>query len=184
MKKILPEKRALFLDRDGVIIKYIPYLSKPEQIKIPDGAGIALKEWQNKGYKLIIFTNQSGIARGYFTINEVEKIHEKMFEEYAKFGVIFDAILICPHQPKDNCICRKPSPYLLIEYAKKHNINIQKSFFIGDAPSDLECAINAGCKPILLLTGRGKETAQNLSTYPLKIPIFDNLKKTITIISN
>lgn len=179
---MLTEKKGLFLDRDGVIIKYIPYLSKPEQVEIPDDGGIALKKWQEAGYILTIFTNQSGVGRGYFTMEDVVAIHNKIFEKYADFGVYFEDVLICPHQPLDNCICRKPSPHLLKEYAQKKNINLAESFFIGDAPSDLECAINSGCKPILLLTGRGKETAKNLSKYQAKISMFDNLKDTLCLL--
>lgn len=176
------KKKALFLDRDGVIIKYVPYLSKPEQVEIPENAGFALKKWQDAGYVLTIFTNQSGVARGYFTINDVQKIHKKILAEYAQFGVNFQEILICPHQPSDNCICRKPSPYLLKKYVQENNINLKKSFFFGDAPSDIECAINAGCQPVLLLTGRGKETVFNLDKYNLRIPVFNNLKNTVSLL--
>jgi D-glycero-D-manno-heptose 1,7-bisphosphate phosphatase len=179
---MLEGKKALLLDRDGVIIEYIPYLSKPEQVKIPEDAGIALKKWQDAGYILTIFTNQSGVGRGYFTMNDVEAVHQRIFAEYAQFGVHFQKVLICPHQPQDNCDCRKPSPYLLKEYAQQSHINLAESFFIGDAPSDLECAIGSGCQPILLLTGRGKETVQNLSNYKVKITVFNNLKNTISLL--
>ena len=175
-------QKALFLDRDGVIIDYIPYLSKPEQVSIPTGAGIGLKKWQDAGYQLIIFTNQSGVARGYFTMGDVQAVHNRIFREYAEFGVQFQDVLICPHQPADNCQCRKPSCYLLLECAQKYHIDISKSFFIGDAPSDIECAIKAGCQPVLLLTGRGKSTLENLSQYPTYIPVFLTLIDTIKLI--
>jgi D-glycero-D-manno-heptose 1,7-bisphosphate phosphatase len=175
-------QKALFLDRDGVIIDYIPYLSKPEQVNIPRGAGIALKRWQDAGYQLIIFTNQSGIGRGYFTIEDVQAVHNRIFREYAQFGVTFKNVLICPHQPVDNCQCRKPSPYLLLEYAQKYHIDISQSFFIGDAPSDIECAIRAGCQPVLLLTGRGKNTLENLSQYHTYIPVFKTIIDTTKLI--
>lgn len=177
------EQKALFLDRDGVIIDYIPYLSKPEQIRIPDNAGMALKKWQDAGYILIIFTNQSGIARGYFTMDEVNAIHQHIYDQYAQFGVNFQDLLICPHQPKDNCKCRKPSPNLLLKCVQKYNINIAKSFFIGDAPSDIECAINSGCQPVLLLTGRGQETAKKINRYNVNIHIFKNLEDTLLLLN-
>jgi D-glycero-D-manno-heptose 1,7-bisphosphate phosphatase len=176
--------KALFLDRDGVVIDYIPYLSKPEQVRVPEGAGIALKYWQNAGYQLVIFTNQSGVGRGYFTMQDVQTVHERIFQEYAQFGVKFTDVLICPHQPKDNCSCRKPSPSLLLKYGVDNKINLSQSYFIGDAPSDLECAINAHCQPILLLTGRGKETIKSLSKYQVNIPVFDTLKDTLKIIND
>ncbi|MCJ8278800.1 MAG: HAD family hydrolase [Rivularia sp. ALOHA_DT_140] len=175
--------KALFLDRDGVLINYIPYLSKPEQVEIPKGAGQALKQWQDAGYLLIIFTNQSGVGRGYFSIDDVEAVHRKVFQEYQKFGVSFQDVLICPHHPSENCKCRKPSPYLLLEACKKYDINVSQSFFIGDAPSDFECAINSGCQPILLLTGRGKSTVKQIEKYPVKIQFFHELHETIQLIT-
>ena len=176
--------KALFLDRDGVVIEYIPYLSKPEQVKIPDGAIEGLKLWQNEGYRLVIVTNQSGISRGYFTYDDVRAIHEKILEEYGKFGITFEDILICPHQPSDNCYCRKPSPYLLETYSQHHHLDLARSYFIGDAPSDIECAINAQCQPVLVLTGRGEETLQHLSKYSIPIPIFQSLGDTVKLINN
>ena len=176
--------KTLFLDRDGVVIEYIPYLSRPEQVKIPDGAKEALKYWQDNGYKLVIVTNQSGISRGYFTYNEVITIHDRILKEYAQGGVKFEEILICPHQPSDNCQCRKPSPYLLLHYSQKQNVDLSRSYFMGDAPSDIECAINAQCQPVLLLTGRGEETKSKLSQYPYSIPIFATLADTISLVRN
>ncbi|NES85215.1 MAG: HAD family hydrolase [Moorea sp. SIO2B7] len=174
-------KKALFLDRDGVLINYIPYLSKPEQVNITPGAGEALKKWQDEGYLLIIITNQSGIGRGYFSLSDVEAIHARIRKEYEQFGVSFQDILICPHHPSDGCKCRKPSPHLLQEASKKHLLEISESFFIGDAPSDIDCAIKANCNPVLVLTGRGEATAKQLDK---PIPIFDSLKDTVDLIDN
>ncbi|WP_330204800.1 HAD family hydrolase [Cyanobacterium sp. Dongsha4] len=174
--------KALFLDRDGVVIEYIPYLSKPEQVKIPENAPFALQQWQNQGYRLVIVTNQSGISRGYFTLEEVRAIHEQLMAEYASFDVYFTDILICPHQPSDNCLCRKPSPFLIKTYAENNGIDLSQSYFIGDAPSDIECAINAKCQPVLLLTGRGRETLTHLSQYSLSIPVFEQMKDTISLL--
>ncbi|HAG80752.1 MAG TPA: HAD family hydrolase [Cyanobacteria bacterium UBA12227] len=176
-------KPALFLDRDGVVIDYIPYLSKPEQIKIPDGAGEALKQWQDAGYRLILITNQSGVERGYFTLNELEAVHRRIINEYQKFGVDFHDILTCPHHPSKGCQCRKPSPYLILEASKKYRISIYQSFLIGDSASDLECAIRSGCQPVLLLTGRGKYTVQQIDNYPVKIPVYNKLSQTVELLS-
>ncbi len=174
--------KALLLDRDGVIINYIPYLSKPEQVRLPTGAGLALKKWQDAGYLLISITNQSGIGRGYFTWDDLEAIHTRIRHEYQEFGVNFCDILICPHHPAQACLCRKPSPYLLLEAAKKYNLSLAQSFFIGDAPSDLECAIQAGCQPVLVLTGRGRSTVQDIEQYPVTIPVYNDLSETVELI--
>lgn len=177
-------KKALFLDRDGVTIDYIPYLSRSEQVSLPQGAGKALKQWQNEGYQLVIVTNQSGISRGYFSLEDVKGIHQCIIEKYRHFGVEFADILMCPHQPSDNCDCRKPLPSLILNYSKKYNIDLSQSLFIGDAPSDIECAFNAGCQPVLLLTGRGKETREKLSKNEMSVPIFKNLWDTLQLISS
>lgn len=176
--------KALFLDRDGVIIDYIPYLSQPEQVKIPQSAGSTLKQWQDAGYLLILYTNQSGVGRGYFSLEDVEAVHRRVFHEYQKFGVFFHDVLLCPHHPSENCQCRKPSPYLLLEASRKYDIDIAQSFFIGDAPSDLECAIKAGCQPVLLLTGRGKSTVKQIDKYSTKIAVFNQLYETLELIKN
>ncbi len=176
--------KALFLDRDGVIIEYVPYLHHPNQVKIPQGAGQSLKSWQDAGYLLIVITNQSGVGRGYFTIKDVEAVHRKMCQEYERFGVYFHDILVCPHHPSDNCQCRKPSPYMLLQAAEKHLVEVSQSFFIGDALSDMECGIQAGCNSVLLLTGLGKKTAQNLANYHTPIPIFKGLPETLELLKS
>ena len=174
--------KALFLDRDGVIINYIPYLNKPEQVEIPEGAGQALRQWQDAGYLLIIVTNQSGIGRGYFSLDDVAAVHVQVFTEYQKFGVSFHDVLICPHHPDEGCKCRKPSPYFLLEAAKKYNLDLVQSYFIGDAPSDLDCAIQAGCHPVLLLTGRGASTVEQIEKYSIEVTVFQQIDETIQLI--
>jgi len=176
--------KALFLDRDGVLIEYVPYLSHPHQVKISPGAPEALKKWQEAGYLLIVITNQSGVRRGYFTMRDVEAVHKYLCQEYERFGVKFQDILICPHHPSDHCKCRKPSPYLVLEAAQRHLIEVSQSFLMGDAASDLECAIRAGCQPVLILTGRGQSTAQMLTNYPTQIPIFSKLMETVELLQS
>lgn len=181
---IIKPNKALFLDRDGVLIEYIPYLSHPDQVKLPVDAGTIFKQWQDSGYLLIVITNQSGIARGYFTINDVAAVHAKMCQEYEKVGVYFQDIFICPHQPSDNCKCRKPSPDMLLQASKKHSIELSQSYFIGDAISDVECAINAGCNSIFLLTSRTLADAINLSHRQSSIHIINELRETMKLIQD
>jgi D-glycero-D-manno-heptose 1,7-bisphosphate phosphatase len=177
-------KKALFLDRDGVVINYIPYLSSPEQVQIPEGAGKALQYWKNRDYLLILITNQSGVGRGRFTLEDVELVHERVRQIYQPFGVEFDDIFLCPHHPDDNCQCRKPSGEMLIKAAEKHGISLADSFFLGDAPSDLEAAIAAGCQPVLVLTGRGQTTLKEIAQYPVEILVFDQIADTVTLINH
>lgn len=182
--QIQPLKKALFLDRDGVVINYIPYLSKAEQVAIPIGAGLALKQWQNAGYLLILITNQSGVGRGRFSLEDVESVHQRVRQEYQNFGVKFDDIFICHHHPDANCKCRKPSGQMLLMAAEKYQISLEDSFFLGDAPSDLEAAIAAGCQPLLVLTGRGQTTFETIEKYPIKISVFKQVADTVTLIKN
>jgi D-glycero-D-manno-heptose 1,7-bisphosphate phosphatase len=177
-------RKALFLDRDGVTINYIPYLSQPEQVEIPPGAGLALKQWQDEGYLLILVTNQSGVGRGRFTLADVEAVHQRVRQIYQPFGVEFDDIFLCHHHPDANCECRKPSGQMLLTAATKHQISLADSFFLGDAPSDLEAAIAAGCQPLLVLTGRGQTTLEQIEQYPVKIPVFNQVADTVTLIKN
>jgi D-glycero-D-manno-heptose 1,7-bisphosphate phosphatase len=174
--------KALFLDRDGVILEYIPYLSRVEQVKIPPQAGRALKQWQEAGYLLIIITNQAGVGRGYFSLEDVEAVHQALRQEYAQWGVNFTDIFLCPHHPESGCDCRKPSPKMIVEAAQKYQIALEQSFFIGDAPSDLECAINSGCQPVLVLTGRGQTTQEQIPQYTVKIPVYGELHETVELI--
>ncbi len=174
--------KALFLDRDGVIINYIPYLGKPEQVELPQGAPQALGHWQEAGYLLIVITNQAGIGRGYFNYKDVEKVHEKIEEEYGKQGVEFTDIFLCPHHPDEDCDCRKPSPQMLLDAAEQYDISLKDSYFIGDAPSDIYAAILAGCQPVLVLTGRGQETLEQLDKFAQPVPVFANLGETVGLL--
>ena len=175
-------QKALFLDRDGVVIDYIPYLGKPEQVRLPSGAGVALKQWQDAGYLLIVITNQSGVGYGYFSLADVAAVHQCLIEEYEQYGVKFTEIMVCPHHPQAACDCRKPSPEMLLSAAQKHQIALDQSYFLGDALSDLDCALNAGCHPLLVLTGLGKETQEKLDRFPVKIPCFEQLAHTVILL--
>lgn len=181
-------RKALFLDRDGVIVNYIPYLSNPAQVKLPAGAGEALLRWREIGYLLIIITNQAGIGRGYFNHKDFQAVHDKIETEYGKYGVEFTDTFFCPHHPEEDCDCRKPSPQMLLTAAEQYDISLQDSYFIGDAPSDISAAILAGCQPVLVLTGRGKETLEQLDQFVDKlgqpIPVFANLGETVGLLDS
>jgi D-glycero-D-manno-heptose 1,7-bisphosphate phosphatase len=97
--------------------------------------------------------------------------------------VHFHDLAICPHHPDEGCLCRKPSPYLLLAAAHQYGIDLAGSLFIGDAASDLECALEAGCQPVLLLTGRGKVTLGEIEKYPVEIPVYGQLKETVELLS-
>jgi len=144
-------KRAVFLDRDGTMAKDVHYCRRPEDFRLFPNTAKAIKLLSEHGFKVIVITNQSGIARGYFTEEALAQIHEKMKTELAKEGAWIDGIYYCPHHPDDNCNCRKPKPKLVLQAAKEHDIDLKHSFVVGDLSLDIDMGKAVGCKTILLL---------------------------------
>jgi len=147
--------RAIFLDRDGVINKDLGYVHKIEEFIFLPGVFEALRHFQNLGYLLIIVTNQSGIGRGYYTKEQFLSLSEWMVEEFLKEGIKITDIFFCPHRPDEGCKCRKPEPGMILEAAKKYNIDLENSWMIGDKRSDIEAGKQAGVKNTLLLKSQG-----------------------------
>ena len=150
------KQKAIFLDRDGTINKMVGFVTKPEQFELIEGVSEAIKAINKSGYLAIVVTNQPVIARGDCTFEELETIHDKMETELGKAGAFVDAIYICPHHTdkgfkgerpeyKCNCDCRKPKPGLLLQAAKDFNIDLSKSYMVGDSQRDVEAGENAGC---------------------------------------
>jgi histidinol-phosphate phosphatase family protein len=137
--------RAVFIDRDGTIARDVPYCSRPEDFELLPGAAEGIRTLNQHGFKVIVVTNQSGIARGYFTEEMLTQIHQKMLRELAKHGAHIDAIYYCPHHPDDGCDCRKPRPKLVLQAAEELNIDLSQSYIIGDSEMDIELAKQAGC---------------------------------------
>jgi len=143
-------KKAVFLDRDGTINRDVNYCRRIEDFDILPGVPEAIKLLNAQGFKVIVITNQSGIARGFFTKDTLSTIHHHMKEELVKYGAVIDGIYYCPHHPDDNCDCRKPLPKLILQAAADHGISIGLSYMIGDDPKDIEAGINAGCRTVWL----------------------------------
>ncbi len=151
--------RAVFIDRDGTIAKDVPYCSHPEDFKLLPTVGEGIKLLNNIGIKVVVITNQSGIARGYFTEETLQEIHKKMKSDLAFFEAHIDAIYYCPHHPDEHCQCRKPNIGMLKMAARDMEIDLSRSFFIGDRVLDMEAANKAKCKAILVPS---EETEKNL----------------------
>lgn len=153
---------AIFLDRDGTINEDPGYISDPDKLELIPGAGEALSLLQKIGYLLIVISNQSGIARGLMTAQDVDKVNERLNSLLKKYDVKIDEFYYCPAHPdfstKEECECRKPSIKLLNEAVKKFDIDLKKSYFVGDLVSDIQCGKNAGIKTILVRTGKGVES--------------------------
>jgi D-glycero-D-manno-heptose 1,7-bisphosphate phosphatase len=147
----------IILDRDGVInYDSEAYIKSPDEwIPIPHSLK-AIADLNRAGFKVIVATNQSGVARGYYDLETLDKIHHKFKIALASEGGEIQDIFFCPHHPDEGCLCRKPKPGMLQDIQKKYALNLAKTFFIGDSFSDVQAAQAAGCKPLLVLTGKGQ----------------------------
>lgn len=143
--------RALFLDRDGTLVHRKDYPRVPQDLILFDGIGPALKQFQDAGWKLVVITNQGGLALGYFTAIDLLMMHEYLAQSLARLGVQLDKIYDCTHHPRSRmpslqtCDCRKPKPGMLLQAAKELQIDLSQSWMIGDMASDIEAGISAGC---------------------------------------
>ena len=150
--------RAVFLDRDGTIIEDKDYLSDPEQVVILPGAASALSRLQDAGFKLFIVSNQSGIGRGYYTMEDMHRVNARLLEELGRHGVHIEKNYFAPEAPEQPSRGRKPSPQFLFDARDEFGIDLSESYMIGDKLTDLECGWNAGVKKsILVRTGYGAE---------------------------
>lgn len=177
--------KAIFLDRDGTILEEIPsdsetcgYVTRIDDVRLIKGSADAIADIRQLGYKIIIVTNQSAIARGLITESELDSINSRMFELLIRQNprAVIDDLYYSPYHKegiidkyKKDHPSRKPGIAMLTEAQKKHKIDLSLSFMIGDAYSDMQCALNAGVKSILVLTGYGKLTQRKCLDEKLKI---------------
>ncbi len=166
------------MDRDGTLIEEKEYLSKPEQVVFFPGAMDALKRLGDAGFRLFLVTNQSGVGRGYFTLDDVTKVHGFLNQKLAEHGVTFEKIYIAPEHPDAPSRGRKPSPQFLFDARDEFGINLAESYMIGDKRIDLECGWNAGVKKsILVRTGYGAEVEQTSLDQILPAIVVDNFEE-------
>ncbi|MBL4762116.1 MAG: D-glycero-beta-D-manno-heptose 1,7-bisphosphate 7-phosphatase [Gammaproteobacteria bacterium] len=167
--------KLIILDRDGVINE-----DSDEFVKTVDewrpirGSLEAIVKLNKAGYLVVIATNQSGISRGYFTLETLHAMHRKMNKELSRMGGHVDAVFFCPHGPKDKCDCRKPKAGLLKEISKRYQRSLEGVPVVGDSYRDLEAALQVSAQPILVKTGKGIRTL-NSGVDLSGIPVFDDL---------
>lgn len=177
-KTLSHRQKAIFLDRDGTLNKYVGYLRKPDEFQLLPEVAEAIRKINASGYLAIVVTNQPVIARGEVTFKELERIHQKLEMELGKEGAYIDALYFCPHHPdkgfpgevselKIECDCRKPNPGLILKAAEEFNIDLTASWMVGDSNVDIECGKNAGVHTALL-------TNENCTEYGQEITV-DNL---------
>ncbi len=148
-------KRAVFLDRDGVINRKPPegqYVTRWEDFHFLPGVVESIALLNQAGFSVIVVTNQRCVAKGFITIADIEKMHKLMSDSLARAGAALDGVYYCPHEKEPLCNCRKPAPGMLIEAARAHEISLINSWMIGDSDIDIEAGKNAGCKTARLVT--------------------------------
>jgi len=147
---------AVFVDRDGTIMHDADYCSDPKQVQIFDGAAATLRRLKDAGYKIIVITNQSGIGRGFFSEKQYRAVESEVLRQLG--DNLIDATYFCPDAPGKPSKCRKPVPGMVLEAARDHDVDLSRSFLIGDKEIDAECAHNAGVRAIRVRTGFDKMT--------------------------
>lgn len=157
---------AVFLDRDGTINEQMGYINHISRFQLLPGVGAAIARLNRQGMPVVVVTNQSGLARGYFPAALLEAVHEKMFRGLAEAGAHIDALYLCPHHPeakearyRQACDCRKPKTGMLEQAARELGLDLARSYVIGDRWSDLRCGAAVGASSILVLTGYGRGDA-------------------------
>jgi D-glycero-D-manno-heptose 1,7-bisphosphate phosphatase len=157
---ILPEqpgvrKPAVFLDRDGTIAEEVGYLNHPDRFRMFPFAGSAIRRLNDAGLVVIVVTNQSGVARGYFPESLVQTVNQRMCRELAGCGARIDGVYYCPHSSGDDCDCRKPKLGMLERASREHHLDLARSYVVGDRYGDMELAFRGGCQAVFVRSGYG-----------------------------
>ena len=154
---------AVFFDRDGTIMEDADYCSDPKQVQIFPGVPESLRRLKSNGFKLVIITNQSGIGRGFFTTEQYRAVEAEVLRQLGD-GLI-DATYFCPDVPGRHSSCRKPGPGMILQAIREHQIDLSRSFFIGDKEIDAECGRNAGVRTIRVQTGFQRDTTGSIADW-------------------
>ncbi len=176
-------QKFVILDRDGVInYDSDTYIKSPDEWQAIPGSLEAIARLTQAQYRVIVITNQSGIARKLFTLDTLTQIHRKMHQQLSNIGGVVEAIFFCPHNAEDKCKCRKPCPGLFHEFANRLDAPLAEICAVGDSLRDLQAATVSGAKPVLVMTGKGQKTIQDtklqeigtISTYANLAVFVDN----------
>jgi len=169
----MSKHRAVFLDRDGTICEEVGYLNSVHQMRLIPRSAEAIRRLNEHGFKVVVITNQSGVARGLILEQNLNDIHTEMIRQLREEGASLDGIYYCPHHPTEGnppylqeCTCRKPATGLLEKAAADLNLNLSSSYMVGDHFSDIECGRRVGAKTVLLLTGHGRQSLERQSEWP------------------
>jgi len=179
--------RAVFLDRDGTINVEVGYLCRPEDFALIEGSAGAIRRLNEAGFLVVVVSNQSGVARGYFDEQQVDRVNETMARELERFGAHLDAVYYCPHYPEGivekyrrRCDCRKPGPGMVLKAEAELGIDVSRSYVVGDHQGDIELAKNVGARSILVVTGHGADELDKLQGQGIEPDyVADNLAEAV-----
>ena len=175
--------KLVILDRDGVInYDSAEFIKKPKEWKPIPGSLEAIARLNQAGYRVVVATNQSGVGRGLLDMVTLSAIHDKMHKALAQFGGRIDAVFYCPHAQDVNCRCRKPNPGLLEDIGHRFNVSLANVPCIGDSLRDLQAAVQVGALPVLVLTGKGRQTAA-AAEVPANSRIYADLSEAVKSIA-
>ncbi|WP_353195689.1 HAD family hydrolase [Parapedobacter defluvii] len=184
----MPNKRAIFLDKDGTLIRDVPYNADPGKIELLAGVADGLRKLGSLGYSFFVVTNQAGVAKGYFKEEALAGVENRLQQLLHGSGVTLSGFYYCPHHPEGTvqayirpCHCRKPQPGLLLEAAEACGINLGDSWMVGDILDDVEAGNRAGCKTVLI-DGLGHERRKGLNGYRSPSYIADSFSEAADLI--
>jgi D-glycero-D-manno-heptose 1,7-bisphosphate phosphatase len=183
-------RRAVFLDRDGTLNVEVDFLRKPEELVLIAGAGDAVRKLNEHGLITCVISNQSGVARGYLTEAELDLVHAKLRDELSRSESALDAIYYCPHHPSAgippydvNCECRKPKPGMMLRGAREFNLDLRRSFVVGDSTVDMQAGNAVGATTILVQTGYGVKALAECNEKKIPIArVADSIVEAVTIV--
>jgi len=180
-------RAAVFLDRDGVVIEEVNYLSSPSQVRLLDGAAEAIARLNRLAIPVVVVTNQAGVAHGHFPQSRIDEVHRHLDALLAEHGARVDCYEYCPHHPaaamadyRVACECRKPAPGMLLRAAAACGLDLGRSWLVGDKLSDLEAGLRAGCRVVLVRTGYGRQTEASLDRLaPARVEVAADLAEAV-----
>ena len=175
-------KAAVFLDRDGTLVREVGFVTRPDRLRLLPGAAAALRRLQRKGFPLVMVTNQSAVARGLLSQTELAALHRVLERRLRRHRVTLRGIYVCCHHPRAGhgrfrrrCRCRKPAPGLILRAARDLDLNVRGSYLVGDSFRDVEAARRAGARPILVRTGHGAKEEARVRRQRPRVPVVQDL---------